>query len=156
MTEAIETKEPVEMTETEAEKRYTFRKLSSDDMFLMFSIIKKIGLKEFKQCFDGESVKQIMAKFVKVPGNDENAEAPGNDGEKLLAVGLAVGFDALDVIIGNLPKCKDEIYQLLAQASNVSVKEIRGDGLLMTDMIIDFFKKPEFPAFFKAVSKLFR
>ena len=144
MNETIEITEPV--AEQETAKPYTFRKLSSDDMFLMFTIIKKIGLKEFKQCFEGEALDTLVAAF----------KDSGGDAKALTAVGIGVGFDALDVILGNLPKCKEEIYQLLEQTSNLSKDTIRADALLFTEMVIDFFKKEEFPAFIKVVSGLFR
>ena len=152
MTEAIETKDIIDQAEQEAAKPYSFRKLSSDDMFLMFSIIKKIGFKEFKQCFEGDTVKTLVAAFKnKGEGEDEN----GVD-KALMAVGFAIGFDAIDVILGNLPKCKEEIYELLAQVSDMDVREIKSDALLFTEMLLDFFKKPEFPGFMKVVSKLFK
>ncbi len=132
-----------------AQKPYTFRKLSSDDMFLMFTIIKKIGLKEFKKCFEGDSLKELVTAFK--DSEDEKAK-----NKALMAVGVAVGFDAIDVILGNLPKCKEEIYSLLSQVSGIDVEEIRADALMFTEMVIDFFKKPEFPGFFKVVSKSFK
>lgn len=151
MTETIEMKETIEAAETvdqEAKKPYTFRKLSSDDMFLMFTIIKKIGLKELKQCFDVDQLKELAKTY-------QEAE-PGKEKEKaLIAMGVAVGIDAVDIILGNLPRCKEHIYQLLAGVSDLSEDVIRDDAILFTEMIIDFFKKEEFPAFFKVVSKLF-
>ena len=38
-------------------KVYTLRTLTADDMFPMFQIISKIGIKEFKNCFDNPSRK---------------------------------------------------------------------------------------------------
>ena len=157
MTETINIPENMEQPETAeaAVKPYTFRKLSGDDMFLMFSIIKKIGLKEFKQCFEGDNIKGLVEAFTKSK-DGENAEESGNNDKSIMSIGFAVGFDALDVILGNLPKCKEGIYQLLSQTSNLSEDVIRADALLLTEMIIDFFKKEEFPAFIKVVSKLFK
>lgn len=149
MNETLEIKEPTEAGDTveqATEKPYTFRKLAADDMFVMFTIIKKIGLKEFKACFEGESLETLVATFKNSNG----------DAKALTAVGLSVGFDAVDIILGNLPKCKEEIYQLLAQTSNLAEETIRADAILFTEMVIDFLKKEEFPAFIKVVSKLFR
>ena len=152
--------ETIEQADQEAVKPYIFRKLSSDDMFLMFTIIKKIGIKEFKNCIEGDSVERLVKSFKKskAANNAENAEKETADNAEsaLIAVGLAVGVDALDVILGNLPKCKEEMYELLANVSGMKVKDIRADALLFMEMVIDFFKKPEFPAFYKVVSKLFR
>ena len=148
MKETIEMKEPVEaaeVAEQETPKPYTFRALASDDIFLMCAIVKKIGLKEFKALFEGDNLSKLMALFKETR----------SDEEMLVELGGVV-FDAIEIIIGNLPRCKEEIYQLLAQTSNLTVDTIRADALLFTEMLIDFFKKKEFPAFIKVVSKLFK
>ena len=54
----VETK--VETVETANEKAYTFRKLNSTDLFLMFKIIGKIGINEFTACFDGETMNRML------------------------------------------------------------------------------------------------
>ena len=149
-----ESAEAVETVEMDPAKPYTFRKLSSDDMFLMFSIIKKIGLKEFKACFEGDSVKKLIASLMN--SGETEKDNSGETEKTLMSIGFSVGLDALDVLLGNIPKCKEEIYQLLSQTSNMSEEEIRSDALLLVEMVIDFFKKAEFPAFIKVVSKLFR
>lgn len=43
-----------------AETTYELRKLCSKDMFPMFNIIRKIGVKEFKACFESEEVKKMI------------------------------------------------------------------------------------------------
>ena len=146
MAETIEKVETVE--QAAPEKRYTFRKLSSDDIFLMLSIFGKIGVKQLKNCFDDDSLEMLMASFK---GN-------GFDDKALIAIGVAIGFDGVDIILNNLPKCKNEIYALLAQVADGSVSEdeIRDDALLFMEMLTDFIKKEEFPAFIKVVSKLFK
>lgn len=142
-TEIIETPEAVETV-----KPYTLRKLSSDDLFLMASIIKAIGLKELKESFDTKELKEQFKAYQKAKAEDKD--------KVILSIGLAVGFDAAETIIGNLPKCKEYVYQLLAGVSGMTEEEIRSDALLFTEMLIDFCKKKEFPAFIKVVSKLFR
>lgn len=146
MDETIKKMETVE--QAEEEKRYTFRKLSSDDIFLMLRILGKIGVKELKGCFEGDS----LAMFVKAI--DKN----GLDEKTLVGLGVAIGFDGVDILLNNLPKCDTEMYQLLTQvaAGSVTEDEIREDALLFMEMLVDFVKKPEFPGFFRVVSKLFR
>lgn len=153
MAEIIESKELVEQTAAapevlEAEKRYTFRKLSSDDMFLMLTIFGKIGVRELKKCFNGESLESLIASFKGAVSNDK----------ALVQIGVSIGFDAVDIILGNLPKCKNEIYQLLSDATDgaITVDEISSDALLLMEMLVDFVHKEEFPAFIKVVSKLFK
>lgn len=146
MTEMIEMKEPAEIAAPVEEivKPYTFRKLAAEDMFLMFRILGKIGIKEFKNAFAGDELKQLIAATKK-------------GGEKALtAVGVSVFIDAVDIILGNIYKCENEIYKLLAQVSGMAESEIKADALLFTEMVVDFFKKEEFPAFIKVVSRSFR
>lgn len=139
--------ETIEINETV--KPYKFRKLSSEDVFLMFRILGKIGIKEFKSCFSGENLEALIASFKQSDGENDSAQA-------LTAIGVSVGFDAIDIILNNLPKCEQEIYQLLAQTSDMKEKAIKADALLFTEMLVDFIKKEEFPDFIKVVSKLFK
>lgn len=143
-----------EAVETEAVseniKPYTFRKLSSEDMFLMFRILGKIGIKEFKNCFSGESFETMISDFK------QSDDKEGDSAKALTAIGVAVGFEAIDIILNNLPKCEKELYQLLAQTSDMDEETIKADAILFTEMVIDFIKKEEFPAFIKVVSKLFK
>ena len=126
---------------------YTFRKLNSTDVFLMFKIIGKIGINEFTGCFEKDAVKQMIAS---VTGGEskENATA---------IVGVSVILEMANVIIGNLPKCEAEIYQMLSNTSNLSVKQVKDlDFATFTEMVIDFIKKEEFKDFIKVVSRLFK
>ena len=147
MNEAVEMEEPAETAGSEFVKPYTFRKLSSKDIFLMTKILGKIGIRQFKWIFEGDAIDEMLAAFKKNKKNKAD--------DVLLAIGIKVGFDGIDIIIGNLYKCEDDIYQLLSNVSGIPVSEIEEDALLFTEMLIDFFKKPEFPDFIKVVSKLF-
>lgn len=166
----------IETTETTAQAaeivenapKYSFRRLSAEDLFLMMTIIKKIGLKEFKTCFEGETVQKLAAAF-KGADSAENAEqAADNAGgtesaadgaystdKAIMEVGFAVGFDLLDTLLGNLPKCEKDIYTLLSRASGMPEHYIKADAVLFTEMLMDFLKKPEFPDFIKVVLKSF-
>ena len=71
-------------------------------------------------------------------------------------MGLTISFDIVNIIVSNLPKCEKEIYQLLSQVSGMPEMFFKNDMILFTEMVIDFIKKEEFPAFIKVVSKLFK
>lgn len=145
MSEIIEMT-PMEETEV---KPYSFRRLSSVDVFPMFKIIGAIGINEFTACFEKDGIKNMIASFT---GED------GEDGEDFSSiVGISVILEIANVIIGNLPKCEKEIYQLLSQTSNLSVEKIKKlDMAVFFEMIIDFVRKEEFKDFIKVVSKLFK
>ena len=131
--------------ETEA-KPYTFRKLSSVDVFPMFKIIGAIGINEFTACFEKDGVKNMIASVTGESGDDV-----------VSIVGISVILEIVNVIIGNLPKCENEIYQILSQTSNLTVKQVKElDMAVFFEMVIDFIKKEEFRDFIKVVSKLFK
>lgn len=149
MSETIKNEMESALTVETIEKPYTFRKLSSDDIFLMFSIISKIGINEFKNCFGAEGVVDVIKGM--------SAEEKQDDSGAMLAAG-AVALEAANIILKNIWRCKEEIYTLLAQTSNLSVEEIKAEGnaVMFVEMVVDFVKKDEFPDFFKVVSKLFK
>lgn len=134
------------------EKPYTFRPLQAEDTFLMLKIIKAIGIKEFKACFEDGGIQELIAQSV---NKDEEGEQ-GDNKDSVVKAGIAVFLELADVIVGNLPKCEKEIFQMLANTSNLSEAEVRKLGFAdFFGMLIDFFKKDEFKDFFKVVSKLF-
>ena len=129
-------------------KPYEFRKLGTRDVFLMFSIISKIGINEFKTVFENGGIVDVVKGLTL----EERETEAGS-----ISVVAVIALDVVNVIFGNIGKCEKEIYQLLSQTSNLSVEEITADGnaVMFLEMLIDFFKKDEFPAFFKVVSSLF-
>lgn len=129
-------------------KAYELRRLTADDVFPMFQILSKIGIKEFKACFEGPEVLDIIKKAVSGSRNKEDVQT---------TVGVAVAFDLAGIVISNLPKCKDDIYLFLAQLSGMTAGDIAALPMAtFFEMIIDVIKKDEFRDFFGAVSKLFK
>ena len=131
---------------TVSEKTYTFRTLQATDVFLMFKILGKIGINEFAESFGKESVQKMVATLTGENGMANFARTAG----------IAVTLEVANVILGNLPKCEREIFQMLSNTSNLSVEQVETlDFPTFTEMVIDFVKKPEFRDFIKVVSKLF-
>ena len=125
-------------------KVYTFRKLNSTDMFLMFKIIGKIGINDFAKSFDKDTVKDL----IKNSKDAENVDT---------IAGISVALEMANIVVSSLPKCESEIYQMLSQTSNLEVEQIRElDFATFTEMVIDFVKKEEFKDFIKVVSRLFK
>ena len=58
-TEEVET-----TTEEVVEKPYEFRKLGSKDVFLMATIVSKIGINEFMACMESKSMKSLVEKLT--------------------------------------------------------------------------------------------
>lgn len=138
-----------EGTEIVVEKPYTFRKLGAPDIFLMTTIISKIGINEFMACLEGESLKALVKKLV---SNEK-------ENEDIYIMGAVAGtLEIATVIFRNLHKCEKEIYKLLEQTSNLTMEEITAEGnaVMFLEMVMDFLKKEEFPGFIKVVSAWFK
>jgi hypothetical protein len=130
------------------EKLYEFRKLTSVDVFPMFTIISKIGINEFTACFNNGGLQQMIAAAK----GDANAKK-----DVASLVGISVVLEAVNVILGNLPKCEKEIYSMLAHTSNLDVDALKAMSIAdFAEMVIDFVQKEEFADFIKVVSKLFK
>ena len=145
----------VEVVQTEevAVKPYTFRELGAPDIFLMSTIISKIGIKEFKACFEAEGVKSLIQNMM----IEQKAEGNGDD-SNFISIGATIVLEIASVILENLPKCEKEIYKMLSQTSNLTVDEIKapGNAVMFVEMVVDFIKKEEFRDFIKVVSRLFK
>ena len=147
-TEIIET-----TCEEVAEKPYTFRRFSSTDIFPMFRIIGKIGLKEFTAAIDKDVLNELVSKFMN-NSKEEGTEVSFGD---FAVSGTSVILGIADVIFSKLPYCENDIYQILSQTSNLSFDDVKAlDGAVFLEMVIDFIKKDDFKDFIKVVSKLFK
>lgn len=129
------------------ETTFEFRKLKADDVFPMFQILSKIGLKDIKASLDPATVSNI----VKSVSGDEKEKQ-----DAAYSVGLTIVLDIANIIITNVPNCKKEIYTLLANVSGMKASEIADmDFVDFTKMVITFVQKEEFKDFIGVVSKLF-
>ena len=126
-----------------------FKQLKSSDMFIMFKIINKIGLNEIKNQLEPKTIEKLVDSF--------KGKGKAKDKDSLMySVGLSVSIEMVNVIIGNLPKCEDEIYTLLSRVSGKSKKEISElDMVTFTEYIVEFVKNDEFKDFTKVALKLF-
>ena len=123
------------------------RNLKSKDLFLMFQIINKIGIRKLKEVMSPEAVTEIMAAVA----DDGNAE---NITER---VGLSLVIDIAGILFEGLPRCQNELFSLMAELSGKTVKEIEElPPADLMDAIVELVNKQEFPDFFKAASKLFK
>ena len=126
-------------------KPYTFRHLATEDIFPMFKLRNKMGIRDLK---NDDGLKNVLFMFM-------GSSAKGKiDVEKL---GIDMFLEIAAIITESIPKCENEIYTLLSNTSNLSVEDIKTQSPATTmEMIIDFIKKEEFADFFKVVLKLFK
>lgn len=123
-----------EVKEEKKTKPYTFREIESDDIFTMAKIISALGIAEFANVIKGTELK----KFVGDNGDIDTA-----------TFGLDLAFKIGGLVVKNLDNCRDDLYQLLSDTSNLSVEEIRHlKGFTIVNMIMDFVRKEEFADFF--------
>lgn len=141
-----ETTEAVAEQVQQKEKPYTFRKLETQDMFPMFKLLNKIGLKDLK---DNDTLKRTILLF-----SGEGAAKGKIDVETL---GVDMFLEVLCLITETIPRCEAELYALLSNTSNLEADDIKKQNPATTlEMIIDFINKEEFGDFFKVVLKLFK
>ena len=96
-------------------------------------ILKKIGIKDCKEA------------FIQVASGEKTIKQ----------IGILASFDLADILIGNLAKVENEVYDLYSDMSGIPVddmKEMEFGTLPL--MIYDSFSEVKNTAFFKVLSKL--
>lgn len=119
-----------------SEKNFELRPLKASDMGMICKVLSKIGIREFKECFQLGDLK----------------DAKGN----VEAIGFGVLFDIAGIIIEHIPSAEKEIQTVLASLTGIPVEEIK--VLPFADygeMIIEVVTKDDFKDFFGRVMKLF-
>ena len=131
-----------------SEATYTLRSLQGADIFPMSAIIKKIGVKEFKNAFQDEEIKDLVKS---INSGEMSKDAAANQ------AGMAVILNIVDVVLGNLPRAEKDIYKFLASLSGMKPNEVAALPMAtFTGMVIDVIQKDEFKDFIKVVSRLFK
>lgn len=140
------------------DKTYELRGLEADDLFIMVNIISKIGIKEFKGCFESDEVKAaIKTMFEQKKNADGDSEKAEADDDGFVSVGISVALDIAAILMANIGKCKNDIYALLANLSGMKEKEIAKLPIkTFTGMIYDLVKKEEFADFFQDAVKFLK
>lgn len=120
-------------------EKQQLRNLEAEDMFIVSSLIAKLGINEIGKIVSQEKLKSLVT-------DDEEKSV-----EK---IGLAIAFDIAGLILKNLKNCKEEIYLILANVSGLGVDELSKLGAVeFTEMIIDVIMNPYNKGFFKLASR---
>lgn len=124
--------------------KYELRKMTSADIFPMCTIIKKIGIDEVKKMINSP---ELIAMVSDSKGKED----------KSTAIGMSFMLDIASLIIGNIPKCENDLYKFLASIAKTTEKELReispADFL---DLVIAVIKHEDFKDFFKHASQLLK
>lgn len=120
-------------------KEFTFKTLTSDQLFNFCEVLDAIGIDEFANIFNKESLEEF-----KDSGDTEKA-------------GMAIGMKILKVLVKNLPKAKNQIHIFLASCvEDTTTEEIKELPLpQFIKLIKDFVTNEGMKDFFTEAISLF-
>jgi hypothetical protein len=129
------------------DKMYTLRALKASDFFLVTRILSKIGVKEFKRCFESEEIKTAVKNMMKQDGGETD----------VASIGMVVTFDVASVVLERMEDCERDIYKLLSRLSGMKETEVADMPMAeFGEMVIDVIKHEGFRDFFTAVISQFK
>ena len=125
---------------------YEMRKLQATDLFSVVKILNGIGLKNIKEAIDFEEINKIRKGMT-----ENNAEVITSQ------VGLNVVMSIATVILENLPKIENDLFNFIGSVINMKSKDVaKMDMGEFMDVLISIIQKEEFKDFFKRASKLIK
>ena len=120
---------------SEVENKRIPRPLMGTDIFMLTSIIGKMGVKNLMRCFDAPDVREAREN-----GGEDNVEQLG----QLIFLGV------IDVILERLEYCESSICRLLSKLYDMKEEEIKALGATeYLNMFVDVIKDENFVDFFK-------
>lgn len=127
---------------------YTIRTLNAEDIFPVVNIISKIGISEIKKSFNGAAIHSLVKDVKKEKGKDVDNDTLTKE------VGVSIFFDFAEIVLKNLGKCKEEIFEFLSSVTSISVADLKMlSPAEFMEMVIAVFKKSEFKDFMRVVLK---
>ena len=136
--------ETVETTveETVVERPYTLRRLKDSDLYQFLQILRKIGIKDM--------AKEAFAD-VDTSGDAKSLK------DRVEEIGASVVFNMADLLIENISKVNEELYELWSDISGIPADEIKEMEFgTLPLMIWDSFSEVKNTSFFKVFFKLLR
>lgn len=125
----------------DAVNKFELRALESSDLFMMTTIISKVGVKRIMQCFKTQDIKDAQEQ--------ENQDA--NE------IGEMIFCNIADVVLERLEYCEDAICRLLSALSGVKAEEIKKmNPVVYLEMFMTVVKSPEFADFFSQAYELLK
>lgn len=124
---------------SEVENKRKPRDLKGKDIYLMTSLISKIGVRNVAKCMNVLEVQEALRD-----GEDE----PGEDVKAKIGTMVFVGF--IDLLMEKMEDCEGAIRKLLSRLYDMPEAEVDElDANDYLDMIIDIVKGENFADFFK-------
>ena len=125
---------------------YEMRNLQATDIFSIVKILNGIGLKNIKEAINIDEINKIRQGMT-----EDNASAITSQ------VGVNVVMSIATVILENLPKVENDLYNFIGSVIDMKAKDVAkmdmGDFM---DVLIAIIQKEEFKDFFKRASKLIK
>ena len=125
---------------------YEMRKLQATDLFSVVKILNGIGLKNVREAINIEEINDVRKGMTK-----------GNEDAITSQIGLNVVMSIATVILENLPKIENDLYNFIGSVIDMKPKDVAkmdmGDFM---DVLITIIQKEEFKDFFKRASKLIK
>lgn len=124
---------------------YTLGKFKSTDVFVMATLLSKIGLGKMANGFGRDNIMGIIGSFKGKKNKDDLAAFTG------MQMALTVG----EIILSNLEQCETEVFKLLHSVSGLSVDDLKNmDAEIFAKLIIEVIQLQQFKDFFKVASGL--
>lgn len=122
------------------------RKLQSSDLFRMVRIINGIGFKTIKDSINVDEINKLRKGMT-----DENTD------EVTSQIGVSVVMSILGVVIENLPKVENDVYEFCGSVAGIKPKDVSKMEMgEFMDLLVAIFKMDGFRNFFSRASKLIR
>lgn len=122
------------------------RKLQSSDLFRMVRIINGIGFKTIKDSINVDEINKLRKGMT-----DENTD------EVTSQIGVSVVMSILGVVIENLPKVENDVYEFCGSVAGIKPKDVSKMEMgEFMDLLVAIFKMDGFRDFFSRASKLIR
>ena len=125
---------------------YEMRKLQATDLFSVVKILNGIGLKNIREAINIDEINDVRKGMTK-----DNSEVITSQ------IGLNVVMSIATVILENLPKIENDLYNFIGSVIDMKPKDVaKMDMGEFMDVLITIIQKEEFKDFFKRASKLIK
>ena len=125
---------------------YNMRNLQATDIFSVVKILNGIGLKNIKEAINLDEINNLRKGMT-----EDNADAVTSQ------VGVNVVMSIATVILENLPKVENDLYNFIGSVIDMKAKDVaRMDMSEFIELLITIIQKEEFKDFFKRASKLIK
>lgn len=123
------------------ETKFELRPLEGSDIFVMTSIISKIGVRNIAKCFDSQEIQ----------------EAKKEDAANTEKIGTLVFCNIADLVLERLEYCEDGICKLLSRLSGKPAAEIKQmEAIVYLEMFMQVVQDENFADFFTHAYELLK